>query len=429
NVPHHGIDLWLKVQIFYDHVNPATRHTIDQSADGKLRDKNAKESWALIDDLALYDNESWNDPRDFIKPVKAISLPHDVPNASYRHLVELEINSLHDTQYCMKNPKKAFVDYASSCTDEAGDITDESANETDDVDESDMVLSDDNPAGDDDVAGYEVFMHNNSTATPNATYLSLTVTSVLATKTLLQEMFPDKNTHHLSSPPATKMSYPITYPQPSSLQAKAKKLMRKAKQNMRKINFKKVVTQKFREYDQKLEALTNFNVFEAFEKAVQAKVLTEMKKLLPNHIPKAVANYVRPRINTSVLNVMKNNQINLFTQSSNSNDNLSEMDLKLKLLNRIHLNKLNETHTTHQQLYDTLYESITLDQDALNTQDAEPSFHNRSSRRNKSPVIHAQVETPAIQPLDQEDEYDRNHPNPRWFLKKSGPANDKRRTT
>ncbi|GJS29429.1 ribonuclease H-like domain-containing protein [Tanacetum coccineum] len=31
-VPHHGIDLWLQVQIFYDHVNPATRRTIDQSA-------------------------------------------------------------------------------------------------------------------------------------------------------------------------------------------------------------------------------------------------------------------------------------------------------------------------------------------------------------------------------------------------------------
>ncbi|GJR91620.1 zinc finger, CCHC-type containing protein [Tanacetum coccineum] len=31
-VPHYGIDLWLQVQIFYDHVNPATRRTIDQSA-------------------------------------------------------------------------------------------------------------------------------------------------------------------------------------------------------------------------------------------------------------------------------------------------------------------------------------------------------------------------------------------------------------
>nr|GEV35542.1 hypothetical protein [Tanacetum cinerariifolium] len=33
-VPHHGIDLWLQVQIFYDHVNPATRRTIDHSVDG-----------------------------------------------------------------------------------------------------------------------------------------------------------------------------------------------------------------------------------------------------------------------------------------------------------------------------------------------------------------------------------------------------------
>ncbi|GJT96336.1 MAK10-like protein [Tanacetum coccineum] len=56
-VPHHGIDLWLKV---------------------------------LIEDLTLYDNKSWNDPRDFVKPVKAISLPHDVPNAFHRCLIELE---------------------------------------------------------------------------------------------------------------------------------------------------------------------------------------------------------------------------------------------------------------------------------------------------------------------------------------------------
>nr|GEV68505.1 hypothetical protein [Tanacetum cinerariifolium] len=31
-VPHYGIDLWLQVQIFYNHVTPATRRTIDQSA-------------------------------------------------------------------------------------------------------------------------------------------------------------------------------------------------------------------------------------------------------------------------------------------------------------------------------------------------------------------------------------------------------------
>ncbi|GJV84681.1 hypothetical protein Tco_1524579 [Tanacetum coccineum] len=53
--PHHGINLWLQVQIFYDHVNPVSRRTIDQSAD-----------------------------------VKAIALPQDVPSTSDRRLIELE---------------------------------------------------------------------------------------------------------------------------------------------------------------------------------------------------------------------------------------------------------------------------------------------------------------------------------------------------
>ncbi|GKB19598.1 hypothetical protein Tco_0853521 [Tanacetum coccineum] len=63
----------------------------------------------------------WNDPRDFVKPVKAISLPQDVPSTSDRRLIKLEINGPHDTQYCMENPEQAFVDYTSSRTDEAGE--------------------------------------------------------------------------------------------------------------------------------------------------------------------------------------------------------------------------------------------------------------------------------------------------------------------
>ncbi|GJZ94396.1 hypothetical protein Tco_0666599 [Tanacetum coccineum] len=144
--PRHGINLWLQVQIFYDHVKPVTRRTVDQSAGGKLRDRNAKESWALLEDLALYDNESWNDPRDFVKPVKAIALPQDVSSTSDRYLIELEnqvqrlmeaslaltqptqVNKVttsceicsgpHDTLYCMEYPEQAFVEYASSRTHE-----------------------------------------------------------------------------------------------------------------------------------------------------------------------------------------------------------------------------------------------------------------------------------------------------------------------
>ncbi|GJV85692.1 hypothetical protein Tco_1525590 [Tanacetum coccineum] len=94
-----------------------------------------------------------NDPRDFAKPVKAISFPQDVPSTSDRRLIELKnqvqrlmeahiapmqpiqvnkITSLceiysapHDTQYYMEDPEQAFVKYASSRTDKAeGDDND-----------------------------------------------------------------------------------------------------------------------------------------------------------------------------------------------------------------------------------------------------------------------------------------------------------------
>ncbi|GJX02773.1 MAK10-like protein [Tanacetum coccineum] len=114
-VSHHGIDLWLQ---------------------------------ALSEDLALYDNEIWNDPRDFAKPVKTVSLPQDVPSTSDRRLIELEnqvqclmeanfaltqptqVNKItssceiysgpHDSQDCMENPEQALIEYASSRIDKAG---------------------------------------------------------------------------------------------------------------------------------------------------------------------------------------------------------------------------------------------------------------------------------------------------------------------
>nr|GEY53970.1 MAK10-like protein [Tanacetum cinerariifolium] len=71
-------------------VEYTSSRTDEAGASGKLREPNAKESWALLEDLALYDNESWNDPKDFAKPVKAIALPQDVLSTSDRRLIELE---------------------------------------------------------------------------------------------------------------------------------------------------------------------------------------------------------------------------------------------------------------------------------------------------------------------------------------------------
>ncbi|GJV92743.1 hypothetical protein Tco_1540556 [Tanacetum coccineum] len=61
-VPHHGLDLWLQVQIFYDHVNYTTQMAIDYAAGGRLRKLRPEEAWETIENLAQYEEEEWNEP-------------------------------------------------------------------------------------------------------------------------------------------------------------------------------------------------------------------------------------------------------------------------------------------------------------------------------------------------------------------------------
>ncbi|GJQ91368.1 zinc finger, CCHC-type containing protein [Tanacetum coccineum] len=119
-VPHHGIDLWLQIQIFYDHVNPITRRTIDQAAGGKLRDKTTKNlghywraSPSMTTKVGMAQETSLNRSRQSLCPKMSRGHPTVISSSS-------KINGPYDTQYCIENPEQAFVDYASSHTDETG---------------------------------------------------------------------------------------------------------------------------------------------------------------------------------------------------------------------------------------------------------------------------------------------------------------------
>ncbi|GJT46691.1 MAK10-like protein [Tanacetum coccineum] len=57
---------------------------------GKLHDKNAGESWEIIENLALHDHEGWNDSKNFVKSVKAISTPQNTSKTPDRRHLELE---------------------------------------------------------------------------------------------------------------------------------------------------------------------------------------------------------------------------------------------------------------------------------------------------------------------------------------------------
>ncbi|GKC58763.1 hypothetical protein Tco_1086361 [Tanacetum coccineum] len=61
-VPHHGLDLWLQVQIFYDHVDYTTQMAIDYAAGERHRKLRLEEAWEIIKDLAKYEEEEWNEP-------------------------------------------------------------------------------------------------------------------------------------------------------------------------------------------------------------------------------------------------------------------------------------------------------------------------------------------------------------------------------
>ncbi|GKA55460.1 hypothetical protein Tco_0754409 [Tanacetum coccineum] len=268
------------------------------------------------------------------------------------------------------------------------DTDEEKEVKTNDYDDSDMDLSDDNPQGDDAAARFGVFMYKKSTEPFISTYLSSTVTCFsleyihsLPNDTPVHELTDlMSNPIYIDAHTTSVMANPVGNPKEMFLD-EAKRLMQKEKKNMRKINFKKAVAQKFKEYAQKLETLTSVNISEVIEKDVQAKVLTEMKKLLTTHALKVVANYVKPRLNTSMREVMRNNQVNLITNPSSSADDLSKIDLKIKL------------PSFHKRTHD--------DQDPPNDREGE----NKKKRRKD------------------------NHSNLGWFTKKSGSSNAKRRTT
>ncbi|GJU55345.1 hypothetical protein Tco_1229059 [Tanacetum coccineum] len=61
-VPHYGLDLWLQVQIFYDHVDYTTQMAIDYAAGRRLRKLRPEEALKTIKDLAQYEEEEWNKP-------------------------------------------------------------------------------------------------------------------------------------------------------------------------------------------------------------------------------------------------------------------------------------------------------------------------------------------------------------------------------
>ncbi|GJT46886.1 zinc finger, CCHC-type containing protein [Tanacetum coccineum] len=99
---HHGESLSEAWTCFKDLLQKVPHHCeIDRVGGGKLRDKNADEFWEITENLALYDHEGWNDTKEFVKPVKAISTPQSTSKTPDQRLLELE----HQINFLLKGSR------------------------------------------------------------------------------------------------------------------------------------------------------------------------------------------------------------------------------------------------------------------------------------------------------------------------------------
>ncbi|GKC40701.1 zinc finger, CCHC-type containing protein [Tanacetum coccineum] len=60
-VPHHSLELWLQIQIFYDHIDGTTQRCVDYASGRRLRKLSPVEAWATIERVAQYEDEGLND--------------------------------------------------------------------------------------------------------------------------------------------------------------------------------------------------------------------------------------------------------------------------------------------------------------------------------------------------------------------------------
>nr|GEU47584.1 hypothetical protein [Tanacetum cinerariifolium] len=64
------------MQIFYDHIDHTLKRTVDYAARGRLRKLSAEKAWAIIEELARYEDEGWNN----LVPLGEGSLDYEKPN-------------------------------------------------------------------------------------------------------------------------------------------------------------------------------------------------------------------------------------------------------------------------------------------------------------------------------------------------------------
>ncbi|GKG28008.1 hypothetical protein Tco_0406335 [Tanacetum coccineum] len=72
------------------------------------------------------------------------------------------------------------------------------------------------------------------------------------------------------------------------------------------------VLKRLLEHEKKVEALSKVDYSEAIEESIQANVHNEVRNQIRNFLPKSVSEFLKPRLERTVHDVLKKKPINLF---------------------------------------------------------------------------------------------------------------------
>ncbi|GKB89205.1 hypothetical protein Tco_0961477 [Tanacetum coccineum] len=88
--------------------------------------------------------------------------------------------------------------------------------------------------------------------------------------------------------------------------------------------------QRLSELEKKVDALSKVDHADVIEESIQANIFNKVKNQLPKLLPKAVSEFGKPRMESTVHDVLQKNPINLFKSSSSSTsiDSFTEYELK-----------------------------------------------------------------------------------------------------
>nr|GEX04416.1 hypothetical protein [Tanacetum cinerariifolium] len=157
-------------------------------------------------------------------------------------------------------------------------------------------------------------------------------------------------------------STPLATPPTKTKNKQAKTLMEK--EIKKKTDLKKAVMQRLTNLDQNNHA-------DIIKESVQENVLNEVKNQLPKFFPKDVSDYVQPRLEKMICDVLKKNPINMFQSSSTPVVTFTDYELKKKLYDMMQNSHSFLNHKKHLNLYISFINSM--DSDESTAQGNNPS--------------------------------------------------------